>query len=368
MRYKCLIPLHQYSLQKLIETGEEEKLRKQHLLYNLKIAEEAYEEQFESQSKWLIKLENEHDNLIAALNWADKHSPEEFIRLSGSLAWFWVVGSGSNFLSGKQYLERALSKSSEETEAYARILCGLGYLTYYFKDIETVLKLLNKSLSLWHRFKNPLEEAIVLSLLSMSHQQIKDYKKSFEYSEQSLEMAREVGKPGLINNALIYLSMAMVHSRQFREALPFVEELFISSERLNHPFGMIAARHLYSDCALGLKDYTEAEKRYGLATQTDFKHGSVFSAYADLQGIAFALSGQARWAKSLRINAMANKMFKSIGIDIYGIWPLWDDFINTYIGGARENLGKELTLKYEEEGRNMGFEAAVKYALDFERD
>jgi len=131
---------------------------------------------------------------------------------------------------------------------------------------------------------------------------------------------------------------------------------------------MVAACHLHSDCALGLKDYTEAEKRYGLATQTDLKYGMVFSAYADLQGIAFALSGQTRWAKSLRINAMANKMFKSIGIDINGIWPLWDDFINTYIGGARENLGEELTLKYEEEGRNMGFEAAVKYALDFDKD
>ena len=68
---------------------------------------------------------------------------------------------------------------------------------------------------------------------------------------------------------------------------------------------MSAAHHLHSDCALGLKDYMEAEKRYGLATQTAIKYGFCFNSYADLQGIAFALSGQARWAKSIRINAVA---------------------------------------------------------------
>jgi hypothetical protein len=33
-----------------------------------------------------------------------------------------------------------------------------------------------------------------------------------------------------------------------------------------------------------------------------------------------------------------------------------------------ERLGVELTQKYEEEGKNMGFEAAVEYALDFDKD
>jgi hypothetical protein len=31
-------------------------------------------------------------------------------------------------------------------------------------------------------------------------------------------------------------------------------------------------------------------------------------------------------------------------------------------------LGEELTQKYEDEGKNMGFDAAVKYALDFDKD
>jgi hypothetical protein len=34
----------------------------------------------------------------------------------------------------------------------------------------------------------------------------------------------------------------------------------------------------------------------------------------------------------------------------------------------REKLGEELTMKYEEEGKAMGFDRAVEYALDFEKD
>jgi excinuclease UvrABC nuclease subunit len=46
----------------------------------------------------------------------------------------------------------------------------------------------------------------------------------------------------------------------------------------------------------------------------------------------------------------------------------WDEWIETYLKGARKEVGEELTRKYEEEGKNMGFEAAVEYALDFGRD
>ena len=42
--------------------------------------------------------------------------------------------------------------------------------------------------------------------------------------------------------------------------------------------------------------------------------------------------------------------------------------IETDLDEARKQVGEDLTRKYEEEGKNMGFEAAVEYALEFERD
>ena len=181
-------------------------------------------------------------------------------------------------------------------------------------------------------------------------------------------MARELGNPGLIVNALLYFCMAMVHSGQFTEALPSVDELMTSSKKLNHYVGISGAHHLRSDCALGLKDFLEAERRYGLAAQIAVKYGIKFNAYADLQGVAFALSGQGRWAKSVRLNAAAIQSFHSIGVEIYGIWPMWDNFMDTYINGAKKEVGEDLVKVYEEEGVALGYEKALEYALQFSKD
>jgi tetratricopeptide (TPR) repeat protein len=358
--------LQRFASKKALKKDGDGEAHRRHLDYFTRMAEEAYLDQFESSAHWLPKLKLDYGNLISALNWADQNHPEGFRILAAYLPWFWVFNS--LILTGKQYLEKAYSHNSEGLEVEARVLFGLGYLTYYFQDPEKVIKLLNKSLALWQKYDNPFEEAVVTGILSMTYQQIKDYKLSFKYSTRSLDLAREVGKPGLINNALIYLGIAMVHSRQFTDAIPYLEELLASSIASNHTLGISAAHHLLSDCALGLKDFPGAEKTYGMGIQSALKHGILFNAYADLQGLAFALSGQCRWAKSLRLNAIAVHMFKATGIEIYGIWPLWDEFTDTYIGRARKAVGEEMAKQYEKEGIAMGFDGAVEYAMDFTVD
>lgn len=128
------------------------------------------------------------------------------------------------------------------------------------------------------------------------------------------------------------------------------------------------ARHLYSDCALGMRDYNVAEKRYGFGIETALKYGNVFLAFVDMQGVAFALSGQSRWAKCLRLNAASIEKAGSLGVPVYGMIDFWDEWIDFYIEGAKKAAGKVLALKYEEEGIALGFEKAVEYALDFDTD
>ncbi len=87
-----------------------------------------------------------------------------------------------------------------------------------------------------------------------------------------------------------------------------------------------------------------------------------------MQGVAFALSGQRRWKKSLRLNAASVEKSRTMGVSIYGMLEFWDEWTDTYIEGAKKEVGEELAIQYEEEGIAMGFEKAVEYALDFEKD
>ena len=147
-----------------------------------------------------------------------------------------------------------------------------------------------------------------------------------------------------------------------------IEEFLDSANEQKQSGLIIRARRFLGHCALCEGNYKEAEKGYCLALETALKYGNILDAAFELQCIAISVSGQSRWAKSIRLDAAACEKARILGVSIYGLIQSHDEFIDTYIGGAREKLGEELTREYEEQGKNMGFEAAVEYALDFEKD
>jgi non-specific serine/threonine protein kinase len=365
MRYSMLETLRQFAQQKL-QSHNEEETRKRHLQYYLKMAEQSYDEQFDTQQKWVNKLEVEHDNMMAALNWSESFSPDNFVKLSGTLHWFWRYNY--HLRTGQDYLERALAIDTGKNNAYGRAVFGLGYILWYLGGGPRSMKLMGEGVDIFRKSKNQYEKAYSLATLSAFQASAEEYEKAVKGVEESLELARKTGKPGIINHCMQMACQVYVHSKKYDKGRPLCEELLVSSEKLEHHYSIIAARHLLSDCSLGDGNFEEAEKLYGLALETAIKYHNVFQSGGELQGLAFALSGQSRWAKSIQINAAAREHFRKIGISIEGMIKFWDEWIETYIGVAEEKLGEELTKKYEEEGIAMGFDKAVEYALDFEKD
>ncbi|HUX95773.1 MAG TPA: AAA family ATPase [Bacteroidales bacterium] len=369
VRYRYLVPLQQYSMNKLISCREEKKYRKRHLLYYLKMAEKAYEEHLKSQLKWLNKLEQDHDNFSTALKWSDNHSPEEFIQLSGALAWFWNMHS--HILEGKNYLERASSKEMNKSGAYARVLHGLGMIVYYMGESSRSVMLLNESLKIWRKSENLWEIAFVLSYLSFLLGITGDQETALVYSEESVETARKTGDAILINYCLIDLCQSFVKLKRYDQASVMIKEFLDSSEGMEQAELMIRARRFLADCSLGTGDFREAEKRYCVALETALKCGNILDATVELLCIALSVSGQSRWIKAIRLDAAAREKASALGANLYDLlklFKLYGECIDACIGVAKVKLGEELTRKYEEEGSNIGFDAAIEYALDQGRD
>jgi predicted ATPase len=91
VRYRLLEPVRQYALEKLKESGEGEAAKRAHAEYFLILAEEAEPELFGPRDvEWFDRLEEEHDNLRAALSWALGRAETELgLRLGGALQPFW---------------------------------------------------------------------------------------------------------------------------------------------------------------------------------------------------------------------------------------------------------------------------------------
>lgn len=366
LRYRSLETLRQFALQKLQLEKEEDNIKTRHVLFYSKMAEQAYEEQYEWQLKWLNKLEEEHDNLIAALNWSFSQSHKNFYLLSGYLGWFWRWHS--HLLLGMEFMKKALNNDAIDSEAYARNLFGLGSLMWYTAESSKAVNYLTESLKIWNRHKNLFEQAIVLQNLTTVTHASGDVEASLKYGNQGLEIARKIGKPGLFNACLQSVCASLTWSKEYDKVKPLLNELLISSQELEQPTGIITAHHFFADSALGTGNYIEAEKKYCQVVSLAIEYGMPHQVGIDMQGVAFALAGQLRWAKSIRLDAAAREIVKQYGFVLDGIAEFWDEWIETYIEGAKKKVGEELTKQYQEEGRQMGFEKAVEYALDFDRE
>jgi predicted ATPase len=104
VRYRRLETLRAYGTEKLDESGEAALLRRRHREYYLAWAETAAQGlQSAEQAEWLQRLDQEHDNLRAALEGlVEERDTERGLRLGGWLWPFWIlrghVSEGRNLM------------------------------------------------------------------------------------------------------------------------------------------------------------------------------------------------------------------------------------------------------------------------------
>jgi predicted ATPase/class 3 adenylate cyclase len=120
VRYRLLETVRQYARERLLEVGEAAAVRGQHRDWCLSLAERA-EPMLTGpeQDEWHERLEREHDNLRAALEWCvESGEAEAGLRLAGALWWFWQVGGYLG--EGRERLEKLLALPGAQERTVAR--------------------------------------------------------------------------------------------------------------------------------------------------------------------------------------------------------------------------------------------------------
>jgi hypothetical protein len=132
--------IHEYARERLEASGEAEEIKRLHAEYFLTLAEGAEPELTgPDQLACLERLEAEHDNTRAALQWSLEKEPETAFRLAGMLARFWEIRS--NFSEGSRWLEAALRQSGRpntitEAATRAKLLSEAGTFAFYRADYD----------------------------------------------------------------------------------------------------------------------------------------------------------------------------------------------------------------------------------------
>ena len=108
-RYNLLETIRQFAHDRLADAGEIETTRDRHLAWCVMLAAEAEPELTgPGQHAWLHRLEREHDNLRAALDWAAASGDGASLwSVAGNLPLFWVLHG--HFIEAGETIERAIS-------------------------------------------------------------------------------------------------------------------------------------------------------------------------------------------------------------------------------------------------------------------
>src|SRR5437762_302200 len=135
---------------RLAETGEAARVRGLHAQYYLALTERAEPELAgPRQSDWLARLEREHDNLRAVMDWCQTAAgdAETGLRLAAALDWFWHLGG--HMVEGAGRLETALAHSpAAAPAARAKALYVAGRLTWMLGNHTVARQRLEESVTL----------------------------------------------------------------------------------------------------------------------------------------------------------------------------------------------------------------------------
>ncbi len=197
-RLMMLETISEYALQRLTERDEVATAQRQHARYFLSLAETAEPALIgPEQSAWFARLEEAHDNLRAALQWAHGVEATELeLRLASALWRFWY--EHGHLAEGRRWLEHALATSVMHEEVgdrslasyRAKALKGVGVIAWRQGDRQEATALLEASLALHERLGDKPGIAQTLSNLGILAGERGEYERASSLYEQSLELNR----------------------------------------------------------------------------------------------------------------------------------------------------------------------------------
>ncbi len=327
-RLLMLETIREYGLTTLAISNEMARTQRTHALYYLSLAEHAEVEiGGPQQTAWLNRLEQEHDNLRAALQWLveqavkDESCIEVALRLGGALRTFWTVHG--HLSEGRNLLERALARKiaadvQVEAPIQAKALIATANLAFIQSDYDRAESLCQESLALFRAFEDQpgiafslyllgsmawikghmlaartlIEECLVITkqvdamelaayalftsgLLASS---LGEYSRACSLFEESLAIHRERGHKRGIAHTLSQLAQVLFVAQADQKSIsPLLEECLALSQEVGFKEGLAAYYCVSAQVALQQKDLVTAhmlaEKSIVLYRELGHRHG-----------------------------------------------------------------------------------------------
>lgn len=366
-RYRLLETVREYGRERLVEAGEDGVVRTRHRDWYLRLAEQGERGlQGPEQSSWLERLETEHDNLRAALEWSnsDPAAAEPGLRLAGALYWFWWMGG--YWSEGRRLLEGALAQSSEAPPStLPKALRGAANLAWHQGDYEQALTICEHGLAVSADVGDREHTAWLLMNLGIVAMRQGKSARALELFQDSLMLGRELGQKVIISQALAQFGHLARRSGDYRKAASFFEDSLAMSREAGNTRLIAYVLRSMGMMALRQEDYAAANAFYSESLRLCQEVRDRWVIEECLEGLAAVTSALGNDRQAARLFGAAEALHYLLGRRRL---PSDQTAYDERVGSTRARLGNSAFAVAWAEGRAMTLQQAMESALDPLRD
>jgi predicted ATPase/class 3 adenylate cyclase len=209
------------------------------------------------QVAWLDRLEDEHGNLRAGLQWCESGAPALAVRLAGALWRFWSTRGYVG--EGLRWLESAIAAPDvQRSPGLARALNGAANLAREQGDYDRAEALHQRSLSLSREHTDVHGTAEALNNLGLIALYQGDHDAAQRYCEQGLQLFRQIDDAGGIAAALNNLGNVARERGASAAAASFHKESLTLRRGLGDKRGIALSLNNLANVVLNQGDYWRA--------------------------------------------------------------------------------------------------------------
>jgi non-specific serine/threonine protein kinase len=349
--------IRQYAAQLLGSDPEAATTRRYHAEYFLALAEAANPQLSGSeQGSWLARLESEHDNLRAALDWTlDNREIDLAARLATSLAFFWDFRG--YLTEGSKWLGRVLEQAAALPPALkARVLLSAGSLAHAQADLESAETLVTASWRVQEHLGEKHDGARSLSILGLVAMDRGDFDSAVSYFEQGAQLERELNDAHGVANVLSNMALAELYRENFQKAQEAFGECLAIYRQLGDQRGIATTLANFGEAARMQGNSEQARALFvealGLAWRLDAKHILL----ACLGGLATLETAQGNSRYAAWLYGVEEALRDAIGAPLA---PVDQVEYERCVAQTRSQMDEQLFAQVWQEGRSVTLEQAI---------
>ena len=352
--------IREYGSKLLAESGEEHEARRRHAEYFAVEAEESRRAISEGRSaEWLETMEEEHDNVRAALAWSLENDADCCVRLAAASHPFRELRG--HLTESRRWLETAVSLDSttpalERAEAFL----ALGRVASLQGDLAASRGFYAQGLPLAKEAGNTKQVAVATYIMGTLANLDGDLAAARAHLEESLAISREAGYVNVAIPCLNSLGETARLEGDAGAARDYYEQaVSVARGKRQDHFLIIPLCNLGAVACEG-GDVETARACYEEALAAARALGSEEFISLALDGLAAVAARRGAWERAGRLAGAAAALLETIGATLA---PVDLAFRERYLDEVREQIGDAALESALAEGRAMAIDEAIEDSL-----